>query len=118
MKRIITVLLCACALGTATVASSAAKNELPAWQDPGVVAENRLPMSASFETDGLKMMLDGMWDFCWYETVDSRSSDFYRTDYDASGWDEIPVPGLWELNGYGDPVYVNVGSYPVQTSQN
>ena len=86
MKRIITVLLCACALGTAAVASSATKNELPAWQDPGVVAENRLPMSASFETDGLKMMLDGMWDFCWYETIAERSADFFRTDYDASGW--------------------------------
>ena len=109
MKRIITVLLCACALGTAAVAASATKNELPAWQDPGVVAENRLPMSASFETDGLKMMLDGMWDFCWYETIAERSADFFRTDYDASGWDRMPVPGMWEMNGYGDPVYVNVG---------
>ncbi|MBQ7019486.1 MAG: DUF4981 domain-containing protein [Bacteroidales bacterium] len=109
MKRIIAVFLCACSLGTAAVAASATKNELPAWQDPGVVAENRLPMSASFETDGLKMMLDGMWDFCWYETIAERSADFFRTDYDASGWDRMPVPGMWEMNGYGDPVYVNVG---------
>ena len=111
MKRILTVILCVCALGGSAVASAAAEKGLPAWQDPGVVSENRLPMASHFETDGLKTMLNGVWDFCWYETVDSRSSDFYRTDYDASGWDEIPVPGLWELNGYGDPVYVNVG-YP------
>ena len=111
MKRILTVVLCVCALGMAAVASAAAKKGLPAWQDPGVVSENRLPMSSHFETDGLKTMLNGVWDFCWYETIDSRSLDFYRPDYDASGWDEIPVPGLWELNGYGDPVYVNVG-YP------
>ena len=98
-----------CVLGMVADASAAAKSDLPAWQDPFVVQENRLPMSAHFETDGLKQMLNGTWDFCWYETIDSRSMDFYKTDYDASAWDTMPVPGLWELNGYGDPVYVNVG---------
>lgn len=109
MKRMMTAVLCVLTLGMAAVASAAAKNELPAWQDPGVVEENRIPMASHFQTDGLKLMLNGMWDFCWYETIDERSSDFFRADFDASGWDEIPVPGLWELNGYGDPVYVNVG---------
>ena len=66
-------------------------------------------MTSHFETDGLKQTLNGMWDFCWYETIASRSTDFFKTDYDASGWDRMPVPGLWEMNGYGDPVYVNVG---------
>ena len=104
-----TAVLCACALGAAAVASAAAKNALPDWQDPNVLQENRLPMTASFETDGLKMSLNGTWDFCWYETIDSRSMDFFKVDFDASGWDVMPVPGLWEMNGYGDPVYVNVG---------
>ncbi len=104
-----TAVLCVCALGAAAVASAAAKKTLPDWHDPNVVQENRLPMTASFETDGLKMSLNGTWDFCWYETIDSRSSDFFKVDFDASGWDVMPVPGLWEMNGYGDPVYVNVG---------
>lgn len=109
MKRFMTAVLCVCALGMAAVASAAAKNDLPDWQDPFVLQENRMPMSAHFETGGLKQTLNGMWDFCWYETIDSRSSDFFRPDFDASGWDRMPVPGLWEMNGYGDPVYVNVG---------
>ena len=109
MKRFTTAVLCVCALGMAAVASAAAKNNLPDWQDPFVLQENRMPMTAHFETDGLKQTLNGMWDFCWYETIDSRSADFFKADYDASGWDQMPVPGLWEMNGYGDPVYVNVG---------
>lgn len=109
MKRLMTAVLCVYALGMAAVASAAAKKDMPAWQDPGIVQENRIPMSSHFETDGHKLMLNGMWDFCWYETIESRSADFFETGFDASGWDRIPVPGMWELNGYGDPVYVNIG---------
>ena len=106
MKRIVTAVLSVLATGAVL---SAASDRLPAWQDPMVVQENRLPMTTSFQTDGLKQMLNGVWDFCWYETIDARSADFYLKDFDASGWDRMPVPGMWELNGYGDPVYVNVG---------
>ena len=110
MKIKMTAVLCALVLGTAAVASAATKKTtLPAWQDPNVVEENRIPMTAHFQTDGLKLMLNGTWDFNWNEDRNSRPTDFYRTDYDASGWDTMPVPGMWELNGYGDPVYVNVG---------
>ena len=110
MKIKMTAVLCALVLGTAAVASAATKKTtLPAWQDPNVVEENRIPMTAHFQTDGLKLMLNGTWDFKWNEDRNSRPTDFYRTDYDASGWDTMPVPGMWELNGYGDPVYVNVG---------
>ena len=109
MKRFITAVLCAYALGAAAFVSATEKNDLPAWQDPFLLEENRLPMTAHFETDGLKQTLNGMWDFCFYETIGSRSMDFFRTDFDSSGWDQMPVPGLWEMNGYFDPVYVNVG---------
>ena len=44
-----------------------------------------------------------------YESIESRAKDFYAMDYDASGWASMPVPGMWELNGYGDPVYKNIG---------
>ena len=110
MKRNLTAVLCAIALGAAAVASAATKKaSLPVWQDPQVVQQNRIPMAAHFETDGLKLMLNGVWDFNWNEDMNARPMDFYTLDYDASGWDTMPVPGMWELNGYGDPVYLNVG---------
>ena len=82
---------------------------LPDWQDPQVVQKNRAPMTATFETDGLKTILNGVWNFKWYETIDSRSKDFYSLSYDDSSWNTMPVPGVWELNGYGHPLYKNVG---------
>ena len=85
------------------------KNQLPDWQNPEVVQDNRLPMASYFETDGLKMTLNGFWNFKWYETIEGRAADFFTLDYNDSGWDQMPVPGLWELNGYGHPVYLNVG---------
>lgn len=110
MKRLILWTICICFLGeTGFVMSASSKAVLPEWQDPQIVEVNRLPMSSFFETDGEKLMLNGVWDFRWYETIDSRSMDFFKTDFDASGWDSMPVPGMWELNGYGDPVYVNIG---------
>ncbi len=110
MKTKMTAVLCAMALGAAAVASAATKKDaVPDWQNPQVVENSRIPMTAHFETDGLKLMLNGVWDFNWNEHMDARPMDFYKTSYDASGWDTIPVPGMWELNGYGDPVYVNVG---------
>ena len=110
MKRIMTAVLCVISLSMAAVASAAAKKaSMPAWQDPQVVQQNRIPMSSHFETDGLKLMLNGVWDFNWNEDMNTRPMNFYALDYDASGWDTMPVPGMWELNGYGDPVYLNVG---------
>ncbi len=104
-----TAVLCALALGTAAVASAATKTSLPAWQDPNNFQENRIPMAAHFETDGLKLSLNGVWDFNWNEDMNSRPTDFYKVDYNADGWGTMPVPGMWEMNGYGDPVYLNVG---------
>lgn len=85
------------------------KSELPDWQDPGIVQRNRLPMTATFDVNGFKQSLNGVWKFQWYEDIESRSRDFFVLGYNDSNWDEMPVPGMWELNGYGDPVYKNVG---------
>ena len=87
----------------------AAENQLPEWQDANVVEINRYPMTATFETDGNKLSLNGEWDFKWYELIADRSLDFYKMDYDMSGWDKMPVPGMWELNGFGEPLYLNTG---------
>ncbi len=104
-----TAILCTLVLGTAAVASTAPKAEkLPDWQNPELVQRNRIPMTSSFETDGLKLTLNGVWDFKWNRNMDERPMDFYELDYNAEGWDTMPVPGMWELNGYGDPMYTNV----------
>ena len=94
--------------------SSLMAAELPHWQDPGVVEVNRYPMTATFDTGGNRLTLNGVWDFKWYETLDSRDMDFFKTDYDAAGWNTMPVPGMWELNGYDVPLYLNIG-YPWRT---
>ena len=57
------------------------------------------------------MTLNGTWKFNWVQNADQRPTDFYKVDFNDKGWDNIQVPGVWELNGYGDPIYVNVG-YP------
>lgn len=59
--------------------------------------------------------LDGTWKFNWVRTPEDRPADFYRTDFDTSGWDDIAVPGCWNVQGiqkdgslkYGVPIYVN-----------
>ena len=109
MKRLLTAIVGLSAMLLALGTAEAKKNELPDWQDPQIVQINRLPMTASFQSGGLNLSLNGMWKFAWYETIDSRSMDFYKTDFVDSDWDNMPVPGMWELNGYGDPVYKNVG---------
>ena len=86
------------------------------WMDLQVNEINRLPVHTSFvardvngATMGRCLSLDGEWKFNWVANLDERPTDFYRTDLDDSDWAVMPVPGMWELNGYGDPVYVNMG---------
>ncbi|MDD4660372.1 MAG: glycoside hydrolase family 2 TIM barrel-domain containing protein [Massilibacteroides sp.] len=114
--------LITCALFLSATSLFAQKNE---WKDPAVNEINRAPMHVNYfayETQdaalkGIKekssnfMTLNGTWKFNWVKNADARPTDFYRLDYNDKGWDNMPVPGLWEFNGYGDPIYVNVG-YP------
>ena len=92
------------------------------WQDPRVNEVNRLPMHShyfAFENDKAAqrspeqaanyMTLNGVWKFNWVKDADARPTDFWKTDYNDKAWDSMPVPGMWELNGYGDPLYVNIG---------
>ncbi len=55
--------------------------------------------------------LDGEWLFHWSPKPENRPVDFYREDYDVSGWDKIAVPGNWQTQGYGTPIYINI-NYP------
>ena len=96
-------------LSLAVITTTMSASDLPYWQDPNIIEVNRYPMTATFDTQGNKLSLNGVWDFKWYETIEERSADFYKNDFVASGWDKMPVPGMWELNGYDVPLYVNIG---------
>ena len=108
MKRTLTLLvlsvLCATFLG--------AQTKMEPWQDPNVFEENRLPMRATFVTAQQQTLsLNGLWKFRFNPTIEGRLKGFEAVGYDDSAWDEIPVPGMWDLNGYCDPMYLNIG-YP------
>ncbi|MDH6389098.1 beta-galactosidase [Parabacteroides sp. PFB2-12] len=117
LKRL---LLCGCSL--LAVTTFAQKNE---WLDPTVNQVNRAPMhtnyfayeSAEAARKGCKessenfMTLNGVWKFNWVKDADLRPTDFFKTGFDDKGWGTMPVPGNWELNGYGEPIYVN-NQYP------
>jgi beta-galactosidase len=53
--------------------------------------------------------LNGLWKFNWVSSPEQRPVDFYKPDFDVSGWKEIPVPSNWEVQGYGTPFYRNLG---------
>lgn len=107
----------------AALAIAANAQSFKEWQDPQINAVNRAPMHTNYfayeSTDaaakGIKekssnfMTLNGIWKFDWVANADARPTDFWRLDFNDKGWDKMPVPGVWELNGFGDPIYVNVG---------
>ncbi len=88
--------------------ASAQQPSMTEWHDLQVNDVNRYPVHTTFPHAN-RLSLDGTWRFLWVEHADQRPTDFYRTDYDEKGWTTMPVPGMWELNGFGDPEYVNVG---------
>ncbi len=116
-------------LGAVTIVLSlnamAAKD--PKWQDPKFFEENRLPMRSTFivtptaedavaEHDFTKSPLyrsiGGVWKFYWTaNATDPQPQEFWSPKFDDSEWGTMPVPGLWEMNGYGAPVYTN-SRYP------
>ena len=93
------------------------------WEDPEVIGRNKLPPHASFRSypsrdqafagaeSSFVRSLNGPWRFHWVKRPAERPIGFHETDYDDSGWDELPVPSNWQLHGYGVPIYTNV-QYP------
>ena len=87
------------------------------WENPAVLGINKLPYHATLQLPSKQkacqeiVSLDGQWLFHWSKDPESRPADFYKEDYDVSGWDKITVPGNWQLQGYGKPIYVNM-QYP------
>ena len=101
------------------------------WENQRIFQINKMEPHAYFygfksEKEALKNdwknseyyeLLNGMWKFHWVKKPSDRPVDFYKESYDVSGWDDIKVPGNWEIEGYrngknwGIPIYVNT-TYP------
>ena len=114
MKHIVSVifLFCACNI-------FAQKNF---WENPELVDEGKEPARAYFIPYGnLNQVindnkfsspyvhsLNGTWKFSFAENVASRPTDFHSVQLDDSRWSTIQVPGSWETQGFGVPVYTNI----------
>jgi len=64
---------------------------------------------AKRHASSLCQSLNGLWKFNWVPTPEKRPVDFYKPNYDVSGWKDIKVPSNWEVQGYGTPFYRNLG---------
>ncbi|MFV0593730.1 MAG: glycoside hydrolase family 2 TIM barrel-domain containing protein [Draconibacterium sp.] len=101
--------------------SSVTQAQTPDWENPAMFDQNKEKPHATLMPfrsvdDALTQKvnqsvyyqtLSGTWKFNWVRKPADRPMDFYKPDYDVSGWDNIPVPSNWELDGYGIPIYVN-----------
>lgn len=103
---------------------SHAQSSLP-WEDPAVFAVNKerprataLPYPSTelavkdvYTSSPFYQSLNGNWKFRWVPRPADRPADFYKENFDVSSWKDFPVPGNWETNGYGTPIYTNI-TYP------
>jgi len=99
--------------------------QTPDWENPKVFGVNNeytrataLPYSTAsaalqnkYEQSQYFMSLSGTWKFKWVPKPADRPADFYKEGYDVSKWNNFPIPGNWELKGYGFPIYTNA-EYP------
>ena len=112
-----------CHIYAANETDKATEPTFTEWHDLSVNNVNRFATRTSFfayenREAALKgdrdkssnfLSIEGDWHFQWVENADQRPTDFFRTDYNDTAWKTMRVPGIWELNGYGDPEYVNIG---------
>jgi len=109
MKRIMFV--------SALMLTMTAQAQVRDWENPAVLGINKLPYHATLQLPSKQkeckeiIPLDGQWLFHWAKDPESRPVGFEREDYDVNQWDKITVPGNWQLQGYGKPIYVNM-NYP------
>ncbi|MBR1732722.1 MAG: DUF4981 domain-containing protein, partial [Alloprevotella sp.] len=121
-KRLLTLAGCAAAL-LSSAQKPAADPVGDWWLNPQVNRVNTVTPRAdffAFETPELAaqndkahslryLSLDGTWKFRFDKHHYDRPRGFESPDYDDAGWELFPVPGLFELNGHGDPIYKNIG---------
>ncbi len=94
------------------------------WEDPRIFGVNRRPMTAtavryqdrvealSDKASSQYLSLNGSWKFDWLSSVPEQLDEFFRQDFDDKGWGDIDVPGVWQLQDYGNPHYRNIGLPP------
>ncbi len=106
-----------------------ADNQLPDWENPQVIGKRKLPGHATFvtfpdiqsaladtglgQTSPWYKSLNGQWKFHWYPRPNKTPKDFYKPNYSVESWASVRVPGVWQLEGFGQPVYLN-SRYPFQ----
>lgn len=92
------------------------------WENPEIFGIDKLPPHAhfvpyqdpeaalTFEKDNSDRYrsLNGAWDFKFYTNPDDTPPDFFQPNYELTGWNKIPVPSNWQLEGYGMPIYANI----------
>ena len=95
----------------------------PYWMDPAVNQVNREARHAAFfafenadkakandkTKSGRYLSMEGKWRFNFVKDHNMAPKDFYTLKFDDSGWVDFPVPGLFEIEGYGDKTYKNAG---------
>lgn len=98
------------------------KNEVPDWENPKVFAINNEYTRASalpyadregalkneYSLSPFYKLISGDWKFYWVTKPDAVPKDFQLENFDDFKWNTIPVPGNWEINGYGTPIYTNI----------
>lgn len=111
--------------GTIAAPDGGVANEptMTEWHDMEVNSVNRYNLHTNFfayesvdaalrgnaKSSANYVSLDGTWKFNWVADADKRPTDCFGKGFDDSKWGTMPVPGIWEMNGYGDPEYVNMG---------
>ncbi len=118
-KRLSTITLWVTAL---MLVMSAQAQEVNDWENPAVLGINKLPYHATLQLPSKWkeckeiVSLDGRWLFHWSRNPEERPVKFYEEDFDVSEWNQITVPGNWQLQGFGTPIYTNI-SYPFQRNR-
>ena len=93
------------------------------WHNVDVNQQNRAPRRAAFfafenqdkaqafekKNSANYLSMEGTWKFNFVKDYNKRPVNFFAANFDDSQWKDFPVPGLFELNGYGDATYKNTG---------
>lgn len=107
---------------TMLIALQVQAQDIPDWENPEIISINKEPYHNSLVLPSGKseckeiVSLNGKWKYKWSPKPDIRPVDFFKTDFDVSQWEEISVPGSWQLQGFDIPIYVNI-NYPFQRDQ-
>ena len=120
IRTIANVSLC---LALLSMSSGALAQSESRWQNVNINQQNREPRRANFfafenlekaqsfdkKKSANYLSMEGMWKFNFVKDHNKRPANFFALKYDDSQWKDFPVPGLFELNGYGDATYKNIG---------